>query len=100
MLASSSDFSFGDSDLLEKILAYRGRFCLFLIIRRKRGGRDLKENIWRIMTIIYFFRASSVDYCFGHEKLCFTNRLKQQTEIFYFLKVRLSVCVSVCVNND
>ena len=65
-------------------------FCLFLIIR---GGRDLKENIWRIMTIIYFFRASSVDYCFGHEKLCFTNRLKYKLRFFYFLKVKLSVCV-------
>ena len=59
-------------------------FCLFLIIRRKRGGRDLKENIWRIMTIIYFFRASSVDYCFGHEKLCFTNRLKYKLRFFTF----------------
>ena len=56
------------------------------------------DNILRIMTIIYLLLslASSVDYYFGQEKLCFTNSLKYELR---FLKLFKSKMFRLSVNN-
>ena len=50
----------------------------------------MTDNIWRIMYHCYLLLslASSVDYYFGEEKLCFTNRLQYELR-FKLLKSKM-----------